>query len=298
MALALGLLSATSVVLFVTGWRAVRSDSLERVDASELLLRAEQRPNQEGGPLNRLAGRLVPRLRRLIGPAWTARLQRQIDLAGRPDDVTVDALLRRFLVWAIIVSPAAFIFLVSLNILGLAVTVLTVGIMPLARLARARRIRQERIERDLPDFLDILAVTVTAGAALEWALERVSQWYEGPLAQEVRITLDQLANGAPRRQAFEALRQRNSSEAISQFVTAFLQSQELGAPLVETLNQIATDMRRDSAQRMRRKAARAAPRVTLVTSMVLVPGALVLVLVGLVLGSDIDLGALLRGLGG
>lgn len=298
LALGLALASTTATVMFLSGWRALRSDALEGIDARELVVATAHRRHNHDGPLIRMAGRLVPRTRRLIGPVWTARLQRQIDLAGRPDDVTVDALLRRFLLWAIIVSPAGLIFLLTLNIMGLGLTILVVGIMPLARLARARRIRQERIERDLPDFLDILAVTVTAGAGLEWALERVSQWYEGPLAQEVRVTLDQLAHGASRRQAFEALRQRNSSDAISQFVTAFLQSQELGAPLVETLNQIAADMRRDSAQRMRRRAARAAPRVTLVTSMVLVPGALVLVLVGLILGSDIDLGALLRGLGG
>ena len=209
--------------------------------------------------------------------------------------MTVDLLLRRFVTWALILSPAVLLFLISFNVLGLLASVVVLGVMPLSRLARARRLRKERLERDLPDFLDILAVTVTAGAGLEWALDRVSQCYDGPLPEEIKITLDQLATGASRRLAFDNLRLRNDSEAVSQFVTAFLQSQELGAPLVETLNQIASDMRRESAQRMRRKAARAAPRVTLVTSIVLVPGALVLVIVGLLLGSDVDFGTLLRG---
>ena len=81
---------------------------------------------------------------------------------------------------------------------------------------------------------------------------------------------------------------RNESDALATFVTAFLQSEELGAPLAPTLHQIAADMRRDSAQRMRRRAARVAPRVTLVTSLVLVPGALILVIVVIVLGSGVD----------
>jgi len=76
------------------------------------------------------------------------------------------------------------------------------------------------------------------------------------------------------------MRERNTSESIEEFTTAYLQAEELGAPLVDTLNQIATDMRRASAQRYRQKAAAIAPRVTLLTAVVLVPGALVRLLHG------------------
>jgi tight adherence protein C len=91
------------------------------------------------------------------------------------------------------------------------------------------------------------------------------------------------------------LRSRNDSEALSQFVTAFLQSEELGAPLADTLNQIALDMRRSSAQRLRQKAARAVPKVTLITTTLLVPGAIILIAVGMYLGSDIEFGSILGG---
>ena len=294
-ALAAALAATTATVLFLSGWRSLRTDPLGHIRAADLLPSSPDRP-RSGGPLSALADRLVPRFRRLLGDEWTARLQRQIDLAGRPEGLTVDALLRRYAMWAVIVSPVAAVYLLRLNLVGLALAVVVVAVMPLSGLARARRLRRERIERDLPDFLDILAVTVTAGASLEWALDRVARCYEAPLGHEIRTTLDQIAPGASRRQAFENLRRRNDSEAVSEFVTAFLQSQELGAPLAETLNFIATDMRRASAQRMRRRAARAAPRVTLVTSIVLVPGSLILVVVGLILGSDVDFGSLLRGL--
>lgn len=293
------LLAATSVVLLLSGWRTMKTDAVEHLDVADfVLLRKEQRKTSgDMGPMERMASRVVPGLRRLVGAKWTARLQRQVDLAGRPEGLTVDAVLRRFVVWAFILSPAALLFALNGNLVGLLLTAVAVAVMPLARLAAARRKRQDRIERDLPDFLDILAVTVSAGVSFRWALAHVAERYGGPLAEEVRLTLGQLASGASLRSAFESLRDRNQSEALSEFVTAFLQSEELGAPLIDTLNQIAVDMRRESAQRMRRKAAQASPRVTLVTSLVLVPGALVLVIVGLVLGSDIDLGSLLRGLG-
>jgi tight adherence protein C len=121
------------------------------------------------------------------------------------------------------------------------------ALLPLAQLAAAQRKRQESLDRDLPDMLDVLAVTVSAGVAFRPALARVSARFAGPLADELGLTLSQMANGASVREAFEDLRARNSSEALGQFVTAFLQSEELGAPLTDALNQIALDMRRENA---------------------------------------------------
>jgi tight adherence protein C len=194
-----------------------------------------------------------------------------------------------------LVSPLALVFLLDGNLLMLLLALVVPALLPLAQLAGAQRKRQESLDRDLPDMLDVLAVTVSAGVAFRPALTRVGARFAGPLADELGLTLSQMANGASVREAFEDLRSRNSSEALGQFVTAFLQSEELGAPLTDALNQIALDMRRESAQRMRRKAARTAPRVTLVTSLVLVPGALVLVIAGLIVGSDVDFGVLLGG---
>ena len=59
----------------------------------------------------------------------------------------------------------------------------------------------------------------------------------------------------------------------------------------DAMNQIAADMRRASAQRYRQKAAAIAPRVTLLTTVVMVPGAMILLIVGLYIGSDLDLGS-------
>jgi tight adherence protein C len=254
-----------------------------------VLLRSEQRAaTGKIGPLERLAGRLVPGLRQLVGPTGMRWLQRQVELAGRPDGASADTVLRWGGMWLILLSPAGLVLVLQGALLPVLMIPLVASIMPMARLSRARRLRQEALDRDLPDFLDILSVTVSAGVGFRSALLRVSERYGGPLAEEMRLTLDQIAHGATRRAAFTALRNRNRSDALAQFTTAFLQSEELGAPLADTLNQIAADMRRASAQRMRRRAAQTAPRVTLVTSMVLVPGALVLILVGMYLGSGID----------
>jgi tight adherence protein C len=84
--------------------------------------------------------------------------------------------------------------------------------------------------------------------------------------------------GSDRRQAFLALRERNKSESLKSFVAAQLQAEELGVPLAEALNDIAGDMRRIAYQNARRDAQRAAPRVSLIVTTLIVPGAIILIL--------------------
>ncbi|QAY64379.1 hypothetical protein ET495_15485 [Xylanimonas allomyrinae] len=291
--------AAAATVLLLVGLRWARSDALDLLEVDDLvLLRKEQRKRAEGEGVLARAGRgQVPRLRRLLGPARVAALQRRIDEAGRPGGLTIDLFLQQCAQWMLVTSPLVVVFLLQRNFLAIPFCLLLPVLLPLMRLASERRKRRERMERDLPDFLDVLAVTVIAGVTFRAALARVSARFDGPLADEVTLTLHQIANGASVREAFDDMRARSASEPMAQFVSALLQSQELGAPLAESLSQIAEDIRRDSAQRQRQAAAKMSPRVTLVSSMVLLPASLILVVVGLVLGLDIDFGALLGGAG-
>jgi tight adherence protein C len=209
--------------------------------------------------------------------------------------MTVETFLQLIVKYAIVFGFfAVCLFLLGNNFSAL-LCLVAVPLLPFSRLAGHQRRRQERIANDLPDFLDILSVTVSAGISFRTALGRVSQRFEGPLRDELLQTLHQLDVGVPRRQAFEALRDRCDSEPMDSFVSAFLQAEELGAPLATTLNNIALDMRRESAQAARRKAARTVPRVTLVVSIVLVPPTLLIIVVGLYLGSGVDVGQVLGG---
>ncbi len=292
-----GVLGALAVALLMVGWRAVRTDAMDTLAVEDLdLLREEQRRRAEGqSPLERLATAQVPWMRRLLGPQRVAAVQRRIDEAGRPDGMTVDGFLMRTAWWMILCLPlVALLLLLDETLLAL-LSLLIPVLLPVSRLAAAQRRRRERMDRDLPDFLDVLAVTVMAGVNFRAALSRVSQHFEGPLAEEIDLTLHQIANGASVRQAFSDLRRRSASESVGQFVSALLQSQELGAPLAESLQRIAEDMRNASGQRQRQAAAKASPRVTLVTSMVLVPGALIFIFVGLWVGLDVDFGAIFGG---
>lgn len=294
-------LAATgALVLFLVSLRMLRGRTADYLDAADLILLRDERQRDSSRrtpPLERLAGRFVPRLRRLLGPGVGQTLQRQIDQAGRPAGVTVDGLLRRMVIWVLILIPVGIFLVLGGQLIGLVLLPVVAVLLPLMPIAARARRRRESIDRDLPDFLDILAVTVSAGMSFRGALGRVTDHFTGPISDEIRLTLGQLSHGASVRVAFTGLAQRAGSPSVRSFVTAFLQAEELGAPLAATLNQIAVDMRRESAQAMRRRAAQTAPRVTLITSLVLVPACLILVIVGLIVGADIDFARIFGGMG-
>lgn len=242
------------------------------------------------GALGRWSG---PSIARALGPRWRLWVQGQLDAGGRPRNYDVTGFAEFQGSYAVLGAVVFLLLLVQgAPVPGL---VLAAGLIlqPVAWLVSQAQKRQRQIERDLPDFLDILAVTVTAGLSFRQALDRVAETLIGPLAEEVRWTLRRMDVGVGRRQAFLELRDRNPRSAtMGLFVSAILQAEELGAPLADTLNQLARDMRREFSQEIRRRAARAVPRVSLIITMVILPAIVLLIVVALVLGSDLDLGAL------
>src|ERR671916_761900 len=137
-------LAATGALLNLPlGYRMIRGRPSEYLDAADLILLREERRREAAGrlsPVERLAGRFVPRIRRMIGPGAVVYLQRMIDYAGRPVGVTVDGLLRKMIWWAILLLPAAVAFVASeLAVAALLVPLVAVSV-PLGRIAgQARR---------------------------------------------------------------------------------------------------------------------------------------------------------------
>ena len=283
----------------VAGYRLLRTDppALRRLgDAAEA-----------ARPRRSLVGRLRDRVGRRLGPSVLAlfnderrqQIEHRLDAAGRPDRLTVarvaeikaadvvTALLAGLVVWLLTGTPVP---LVALLLYGWLRTDLQHR-----RLATAR---QQQIETDLPDFLDVMSVSIHAGLKFRQALRRVSEEFVSPLSDEVRTTLQQMDIGASRRAAFEALRARSDSPSLSQFVSALLQAEELGAPLTDAMESISADMRKAFAQRARRRAAEAAPKVSLVATVLIAPGALILLVSGFLLGADLDLSIFTEALGG
>ncbi|GAA1166484.1 DUF5936 domain-containing protein [Streptomyces hebeiensis] len=294
-----GLLLAVAFALAVYGAffgvRLIRADAKLPSDLAIALEVGAGRTTAVGSGIDRLGMRYAPAVLRMMGPKRVEALRRRLDMAGNPGGITVDRYAARRAVYGFLGILAALALVVRgqpvIALLALAFGLVWTDVI----IRSAIRRRKDDIERTLPDFLDVLAVVVSAGLGFRQALERVAEKYQGPWSDELRITLRQMDMGVSRRVAFEQLRKRNASEQVSMFVTALQQGEELGAPIVDTLIQIANDMRRTDAQNARRKAAQAVPKTTLVVTMVMLPATLMLIVLGFYYGSGVDFGDILGG---
>ncbi|MDX3093959.1 DUF5936 domain-containing protein [Streptomyces sp. ME19-03-3] len=293
MTIALAAVAALGVVGVCYGIGAYRSEVKLPSDLQLALEVGRTRTTRVGNAVDRLGMRWAPLVLRLMGPARVNRIRTRIDHAGHPHGLTVDRYAARRAVYGALGALAALVLLqaghwfAALLMVGYGLGWTDLGIW------LAVRRRRDEIERTLPDFLDVLAVVVSAGLGFRQALERVASVYRGPWSDEIRIALRQMDVGVSRREAFDQLRRRNGSEQVGQFVTALQQGEELGAPIARTLLQIATDMRRTEAQNARRRAARTVPRATGVVTTLLVPATMILLMTGTILGSRINFGDLL-----
>lgn len=291
MGLLLAVTMGLSVFGIIRGIRLYRQEAQLPGDLAVALEVGATRTSTTGSLIDRLGMRLAPTVLRMMGPKRVDKVRRKLDLAGNPAGLTVDRYAARRAVYGVLGLLGALVMVDKGNPL-VAVVLVAFGIWWIdVGIAASVRQRKDVIDRTLPDFLDVLAVVVSAGLGFRQALDRVAEKYAGPWADELRITLRQMDMGVSRREAFADLRRRNDSEQVAMFVTALQQGEELGAPIVDTLIQIATDMRRTDAQNARRRAARAVPKATAIITTFMVPATLVLLVAGFVFGSGADFGA-------
>ena len=289
-----GLAGVVCVGVAVYGLVMVRAESAvaQRELAGQL-----RETRRRVGPIRRLVNltgaRFGPRLLDSMTPSRQQAVTHRLDRAGRPGAMD----LERYAELRAAALVFAVVFSLFFGLLGdwlLAPVLLAAGLFGVdAWLSRTGRRRQERLERDIPDLIDILSVTVRAGAGYRAALERVAESLEGPPAEEVLLTLRQMDLGVSRREAFQGLRERNDSATLANFVTAQLQAEELGVPLADALAAIASDTRKAAAQNARRRAQRSVPRVSLITALLLLPATMLLIVVGLFIGEAHNVASIL-----
>ena len=120
-----------------------------------------------------------------------------------------------------------------------------------------------------------------AGLGYRYALRRVSEALGGPVSEEMLTVLRQIDSARTGARRSWRCASATSPESLKSFVAAQLQAEELGVPLAEALNDIATDMRRMACQNARRQAQRAGPRVSLLVTTLIVPGSMILILLSM-----------------
>jgi tight adherence protein C len=109
----------------------------------------------------------------------------------------------------------------------------------------ARRQRVNRVEQDLPITLELLATLSEAGLGFDAALERILQAQPGgrPLTQEFRTFQMEILAGRPRIQCLRRLARRVDVMSLTIFVSALVQTEQVGAGMADVLRRQADDLR-------------------------------------------------------
>ncbi|MBM82792.1 MAG: hypothetical protein CMJ78_19700 [Planctomycetaceae bacterium] len=173
-------------------------------------------------------------------------------------------------------------------------------LLPMLFVRAVRRQRVQLIEEDLPLVLDLLNTLAQAGIGFDAALDRIldAQSADRPLIQELRTFQYDLLAGRPRIESLRRLARRINVATFSTFISAIIQSEQVGAGIAQTLRIQAADFR----SRRREKAMAAAMTVPskLIVPMVIgfLPGVFVALMGPLLFQALQMLDRTMRGVGG
>ncbi len=217
-----------------------------------------------------VAGRGAPR-----------ELERRIVAAGRPGGLGTRELMAAKVAGAVWAGMGGVLSAaVAPGRLGLVLTVAAPAagfLAPDLWLARRSAARARAVRRVLPAMLDVLRVTVDAGASLPAALGEVGARGSGPLATEWRSVAREVTLGVPLEQALAGMRERLPQPEVRALCAALERARRHGAPVGRTLAGQARDTRVALRRHVQEEAAKAGPKIQLVVALLLVPSVLLIV---------------------
>jgi tight adherence protein C len=128
-----------------------------------------------------------------------------------------------------------------LGVLGIA---LLGWVMPFTYIDSRARSRRDSVERTLPDLIDLLVVTLEAGLSLPQSLRLASSRIQGPLAQELRLTMQEQSMGLTLVEALTNLQSRVDTPAVRLLTRSIAQGETLGVPTAQLMRNLAEEMRK------------------------------------------------------
>ena len=145
-------------------------------------------------------------------------------------------------------------------------------------LKRRAGARLERIELELPELIDLLVVTLEAGLGFTASLQRAGERMQGPLGDEIRLTLREHNLGLALDGALRKMLDRCEAPAVRAFVRAVTQGEALGISIGQVMRDLAGDLRNRRRQIVQEKAQRAPIKLLFPLAFLILPVIFVVVL--------------------
>jgi tight adherence protein C len=141
--------------------------------------------------------------------------------------------------------------------------------------------RQDRIDKALPDVLDLLIVCMEAGLSLQATINRVSDEVKTislDLYKELQLTNAELRTGINRETALRNLGERTGVQNVKALVGLMIQSDRMGASIVQSLRTHASFLRVQRSQRAEERAAKLPVKILFPLLLFIFPAIFVVVL--------------------
>ncbi len=232
----------------------MQARNLEELELQQPLFERTIRP---------LAQRLSGIAQRFTSATQAGRTEKRLAMAGHPGNMRTSDFLGLKVVVAIALAAIAFLvfgILAGSLFEGVLIAVAGAGVGYLAPefwLGRRIRARQKQILLAIPDALDLLTISVRAGLGFDAALGKVTEKMVGPLPDEFRRALAEIRVGKARRDALRDIVARTEVPALTNFIGAVIQAEQLGVSISKVLQVQSEQLRIERRQRAEEQAAQA-----------------------------------------
>ncbi|MGB4589587.1 MAG: type II secretion system F family protein [Clostridiaceae bacterium] len=202
--------------------------------------------------------------------------------AGTGKTITVNSLIAIQIMLAALLASMCFLLL---NIIGSGVNFMLIffsGILgfylPYFILNSYATKRQNDIQKVLPDLLDLLYISVEAGLGFDMALKKSAEKMPGALSDEINKALYDISKGRDRQEAMRGIVKRTGVDDINTFITAVIQSEQLGTNISSMLRTQSNVMRQKRRQRAEAAAAKIPVKMLFPMVFLLFPALFVVIL--------------------
>jgi tight adherence protein C len=235
----------------------MQAKNLEELELQQPFLERTLRP---------LAERLSGFVARVTSRSFTEQTEKRLALAGHPGNLQVGDWLGIKAIGAVVGGILFFVLFFLLHVLSfpplIGLVMAGVGVLfgytiPEFWLGGRVRRRQHDILLQIPDALDLLTISVRAGLGFDGALGKVVEKLKGPLTDEFRRALAEIRVGKARRDALRDIIPRTEVPALTNFIGAIIQAEQLGVSISKVLQVQSEQLRIERRQRAEEMAAKA-----------------------------------------
>ena len=235
------------VLLIVMAWLADE----RRLRVQERVSRLQQRPRSPLAEelalpfhervLKPLLGRFINAIGAMAPAEALENARQELEKAGHPMGLNAQSFMTMRVFSAILGLGGAFWVFTNPLIgaqhrLPLAGLVLVVGVLaPHYILQKSIQGRHNMIRKALPDIIDLLVVSVEAGAGQHGALAELLTRKAGPLVAEFPRLLGEVRVGKTRRRAWQDMADRVAEDNLSALVASLAQAEQLGVSIAKAL---------------------------------------------------------------